>query len=265
MRALHQNLPRPRHGSALLAMGYSRRNYRQGLCPAGMKAFTVTVKETDLWIAVDEEAVTDSLAAEIEQYTWQERRALEKYIQEDPYFTKTLEPFLVSPTAPSIALEMARAGNLARVGPMAAVAGAFAQRIGMEILRYCRQVIVENGGDIFLRCDKPLSIGVFAGNSPFSQQVALRIKPREAPRGICTSSGRVGPSFSRGEADAAVVMAKDALLADAVATETANRVQREKGLDKALEFARQIPGIEGVLIIQDDRLAAWGDIQLEEG
>lgn len=250
-------------------MVYSRRNYRQGLCPVGMKAFTVTIKETDIWIAVDEEAVeeavTPSLAGEIEQYIWSERRTLEHYIQENPLFGKTLDPYLASPEAPPIVLEMVRAGNIAQVGPMAAVAGAFAQRIGMEILRYSRQVIVENGGDIFLRCDKSLSIGVFAGDSPFSQRVALRIKPREAPRGVCTSSGRVGPSFSRGQADAAVILAENALLADAVATATANRVQSEKGLDRALEFARQIPGIEGVLIIQEDRLAAWGDIQLEEG
>ncbi len=246
-------------------MAYSKRLYRQGLCPSGMKAFTVTVKDTDLWIAVDEQAVTPDLAAEIEQFIWNERRLLEQYIQEDPLFGKTLDPYLVSQQAPPIALEMVRAGNLARVGPMAAVAGAFAQRVGLEVLRRSQQVIVENGGDIFLRCDKSLSIGVFAGDSPFSQRVALRIKPREAPRGVCTSSGRVGPSYSRGQADAAVILARDTLLADAVATATANRVQSDQGLDQALELAREIQGVEGVLIIQEDRLAAWGDIQLEEG
>ncbi len=246
-------------------MTYSRRHYRQGLCPVGMKAFTLAVKETDLWIAVDEDAMTDSLVEDIQQYIWQERRALETYIQKDPYFAKTLDPYLAPLEAPPIAREMARAGNTAGVGPMAAVAGAFAQLVGMKALGSARQVIVENGGDIFLRCDKPLSIGVFAGNSPFSQRVALRIKPREVPRGICTSSGRVGPSFSQGEADAAVILAEDALLADAVATETANRVQGAEGLDDALNYARHIPGVEGVLVIQDDRLAAWGDIKLEEG
>ncbi len=246
-------------------MAYSRREYRQGLCPAGMKAFTLAVKETDLWIALEKEARTATLAAEIEQFIWQERRILEGYIQRDPLFGKTLEPHLVAPDAPVIAREMARAANLAGVGPMATVAGAFAQRVGQAVLRRSRQVIVENGGDIFSRCDRPLSVGVFAGSSPFSQRVVLQVPPREEPRGICTSSGRVGPSFSRGEADAAVVLAADALLADAVATAAANRVRGGQGLEEALAFARQVPGVEGVLIIREDRLAAWGEIHLEEG
>ncbi len=251
-------------------MTYSRRHYRQGLCPAGMRVLTVNVKETDLWIALDKDlsAGAGLTAAELEQellhFVWNERRVLERYISEHPLFGNALQPCLVSPDAPPIVLEMVRAANQAGVGPMAAVAGAFAQRTGREVLRYSRQVIVENGGDLFVRCDRALSIGVFAGSSPFSQRVALRVMPREAPRGICTSAGRVGPSYSRGEADAAVILARDALLADAVATATANRVQAQKALGEALEFARQVPGVEGVLIVQEERLAAWGEIQLEE-
>lgn len=246
-----------------MSMQYSRRTYRQGLCPEGMKSFSVTVKETDLWIAVDEEAADPSLPGEIEQLVWSQRVLLERYIKKDPLFRETLYPHVLMGEAPLIALEMVRAANAAGVGPMAAVAGAFAQLVGEHLLKISTQVIVENGGDLFLRCEKPLRVGVFAGSSPFSGKVALKVEPRQEPRGICTSSGSVGPSYSLGRADAAVIVARSAPLADAVATATANLVRGPEDMNKALKFALAIPGVEGAVVILKDRLAAQGDIQLQ--
>ncbi|NLL57578.1 MAG: UPF0280 family protein [Firmicutes bacterium] len=244
-------------------MDYTRRSYRQGLCPAGMKAFTVTVKETDLWLAVDSSAMTPDLPGKVEQFVWGKRRLLERYISEEPAFLQALEPYVAAPGAPAIALDMVRAGNMAGVGPMAAVAGAFAQYVGEWLLQLTSQVIVENGGDIFLCCNRPVKVGIFAGESPFNEKLAIRIAPREEPRGICTSSGSVGPSYSRGRADAAVILAKSAILADAVATAAANMVQSQEDLQRAAKFAGEIKGVEGALVILGDKLAAWGEIELQ--
>lgn len=243
-------------------MQYSKRDYRRGLCPAGMDFFTVTVKETDLWIAVDKDASNPDLPGQVEQYVWQKRRSLEKYIERDPLFKSSLQPYLVSADAPPMAVEMARAGNLAGVGPMAAVAGAFAQYTGLWLQRVSDRVIVENGGDIFLFSPEPVRVGIFAGQSPFSGKLFLEVKSHSRPRGICTSSSSVGPSFSEGRADAAVVLASDAMVADAVATAAANRVRSAKDLPGALQYAQEIPGVEGALLIIGKKLVAWGDIQL---
>jgi ApbE superfamily uncharacterized protein (UPF0280 family) len=227
-----------------------------------MEAFTVSVKETDLWLAVDRSAMVPDLPEKVEHFVWTERRLLERYLEKDPVFWQTLDPYLVSPGAPSIAVDMVRAGNMAGVGPMAAVAGAFAQYVGEWLLRISPRVIVENGGDIYLRCDQPVKVGLFAGESIFSGKLAIRVDAREAPRGICTSSGSVGPSYSRGRADAAVILASSAILADAVATAAANMVQTPEDLEKALEFAGRLPGVKGALVILGEKLAAWGEIEL---
>lgn len=246
-------------------MGHSLRDYRRKLCPSGMYSFTVTVKETDLWVAVGEQPAADSLPQELEQFIWRQRKLLESYIARDPFFRETLEPYLVSPDAPAIAREMARAGNIAGVGPMAAVAGAFAQYAGMWLLKKYSQVIVENGGDLFISCPQEVKVGIYAGSSPFSGKLAVRVAPGpRGPCGLCTSSGTVGPSLSYGRADAAVILAQDALLADAVATAAGNLVQSDGDLERAVDFARKLPGVEGVLVILDDKMAAWGGIRLEE-
>jgi len=228
-----------------------------------MKAFTVTVKETDLWLAVDDRSMFPDLPEKVEQLVWRERRLLERYIDEDPAFLQTLEPYMAGPGAPPIALDMVRAGNTAGVGPMAAVAGAFAQYVGQWLLRLSSQVIVENGGDIFLRCNHAVKVGIFAGKSPFSGKLAIRVGPRAEPQGICTSSGTIGPSYSRGRADAAVIVATSAILADAVATATANMIHTGEDLPAALKFAGEIEGVKGALAILGDKLAAWGEIELE--
>ena len=145
---------------------------------------------------------------------------------------------------------------------MAAVAGPL-HRLWVSGCSGSLQVIVENGGDIFLCCQRPVRVG-FCRRIGFSRKLALKLETRGEQRGVCTSSGTVGSSYSMGRADAAVVIADDAALADAVATAAANRVQDEGDLKKALDFARSIPGVKGSLIILGEKLAASGEIQLVE-
>ena len=102
---------------------------------------------------------------------------------------------------------MLAASAMAGVGPMAAVAGAVAGSIGADLEAEfgCREIVVENGGDIWLRFEETLEISVFAGSSPLSERVGVSIPPSLSPLGVCTSSGTVGPSLSLGLADAAMV------------------------------------------------------------
>jgi hypothetical protein len=157
---------------------------------------------------------------------------------------------------------MAAAARKAKVGPMAAVAGAMAEFVGKDLLSLSEEVIVENGGDIFIKTGQPRKIGVFAGESIFSEKIALEVEPREKPFAVCCSSGTVGHSFSFGKADAVIVISKSALLADAAATSIGNVVKEISDIDHALKFAKKIRGLDGVLVIKEDQLGALGKIKL---
>ena len=146
---------------------------------------------------------------------------------------------------------------------MAAVAGAFAQAAWKFLTDYSSEVIVENGGDVFIATTKERIVGVYAGpHNPYTGQLGIKISARQQPLGVCTSSGTVGPSFSYGKADAAVVLATDALLADAAATALGNRVQGPQDVKAAVEYAATLPNIMGALAICGEALAVWGGVEL---
>lgn len=224
--------------------------------------FHVAVKETDLDIGIRRQQYRAELEEWCKELVMQCRTPLEEYIKRDVDFIKSLEPYSPLPGAPAIALIMADAGRAAGVGPMAAVAGAVAEEVGRAVARHSRDVIVENGGDIFIKTNTIRRIGVFAGNSVLSNRLALEIRPEQTPLGICTSSGTVGHSLSYGSADAVVILSPSTPLADAVATATGNLIKNAGDMENALEFATGIPGITGALIIKEDKLAVKGRIKI---
>ncbi|MDP2918804.1 MAG: UPF0280 family protein [Dehalococcoidia bacterium] len=237
--------------------GFEPRLYRAWSKDTDLVSFTVVVKETDLYIRARRNLRKKALDEVLKQ-----RKLLEGYIARHPGFLTALEPFPVDSDAPLIVREMAIASTKAGVGPMAAVAGAIAEFVGKELLHYTTEVIVENGGDIFLKHEKPRLIGVFAGTSPYSGKLALKIEPEETPLGVCTSSGTVGHSLSFGKADAAIVLSPSAALADAAATAVGNLVQTADDMQKAIEFVKGVEGLTGIAIIVGDKMAVWGKINL---
>ncbi|NMA14905.1 MAG: UPF0280 family protein [Clostridia bacterium] len=241
---------------------YVDRKYRTNLV-TDMESFNVIVKETDLFISVSQGKVNEMMRDKIYQQIVLLRNELEEYLKNDPEFGRTLSPYIVKDNAPFIAWEMAKWANQAGVGPMAAVAGAFAELIGKYIEEhYSHEVIVENGGDIYLSSQKQRVIGIFAGDSLFTNRIGIKIRPHQTPLGVCTSSGTVGPSLSLGRADAAVVLAQSTFLADAVATAAGNCIQSPDDFPDTIKFVKKIEGIKGVLLIKGDKMAAWGDIEL---
>ena len=236
---------------------YEVRTYRQLVKGNDLVPFTAMVKESDLFIRAERDLTTEAVAAIIEC-----RRPLEQYIQVHPLFLHSLKPLEVADDAPAIVRTMAKAGQMAKVGPMAAVAGAIAEMVGEKLLRHSGEVIVENGGDIFIQTKKKRLVGIYAGESPFSGKMAIEVGPGLMPMGVCTSSGTVGPSFSMGLADAAIILSHSAALSDAVATAAGNLVQSEDDIPAALESIRKIKGVLGIAIIKGERMGAWGDINL---
>jgi len=238
--------------------GYEPRFYRDWSQDKDLISFTVTVKESDLYVRA-----TRNLSRKALKVLLKHRASLEEYIERQPAFVTSLEPLAIGPDAPLIVKTMAEAAEKAGVGPMAAVAGAIAEYVGKELLPFSREVIVENGGDIFLKTQKTRSIGIYAGeSSPFSGRLALRVEPKETPLGICTSAGTVGHSLSFGKCDAAILLSPSAALADAAATAVGNLIQSAGDIPCGIDFARGVEGIRGVIIIKDDRIGVWGDVRL---
>jgi ApbE superfamily uncharacterized protein (UPF0280 family) len=238
-------------------MAYEPRTYRQWHQASDLVSFRVAVKETDLHVAA-----ALNLKSKATRLVLKYRRKLERYIAGHSAFLTSLNPVPVEENDPDIVKMMASAASLAGVGPMAAVAGAIAELVGNELLAFSPEIIIENGGDIFLRSLKNRVVGIYAGESPLSGKIGIEIAPGDTPCGVCTSSGTVGHSLSFGRADAVTVISPSAALADAGGTATGNRVQTAGDIPEAIEFARQIPGITGVLIIMGKQMGAWGNVKM---
>ncbi len=190
-----------------------------------------------------------------------QRRMLEDYIDQHPDFRGSLEPVELRSEAPKIAQRMARAGRLVGVGPMAAVAGAMAQCAGEAALEAgAAEAIVENGGDIYLRAAEAVIIGLDTGTTELGAGLGFSLEAHDTPISICSSSGQMGHSKSLGQCDLATVVARDAALADAAATQAANLVRTVEDVDPALARIAAIEGIEGVMIIKNGRVGLAGQL-----
>ena len=238
-------------------MAYAERTYRNYVKADNLVKFEVIEKETDLLILADKNLYDKAMPAALKY-----RGDIEKYIAMDPNFQKSFSPVGVRSNAPAIVKAMAGAARKVNVGPMAAVAGAVAEFVGRELLAFTEEIIVENGGDIFLKINQPRKVGIYAGGSSFSEKIALELEPRPKPFSVCTSSGTVGPSFSFGKADAVVIIAESACLADAAATAIGNVVKEISDIEQGLKLAKRIKGLDGVLIIKDDQLGALGKVKI---
>jgi hypothetical protein len=215
------------------------------------------VKETDLLVRAKKD-----LSRETREAVLTYRHQIEAYIAAHPEFARSLVPLDEDPYAPRIVQEMIQSSRCANVGPMAAVAGAVAEFVSKGLLELSEEVIVENGGDIYMATCRTRTIGIYAGDSPLSLKVGILVQAEDSPLGICTSSGTVGPSLSFGTADAICILSKSAALADAAATAVGNKVKTKRNIEAGLETGKNIEGVLGALIIIGDRMGVWGNIQL---
>ena len=238
-------------------MRFTERTYRNKVLNHSLISYQVKVRETDLFISSDSD-FRQAAHQSVHRY----RGYLESYIKSHPDFLTSLIPLKIDDLAPDIVRDMMKVSQVAGVGPMAAVAGALAEYVGRDLLKLTSNVIVENGGDIFLKSKDEINIGIFAGDSSFSDKLALKISPEEMPMGICTSSATVGPSLSFGIADAVCVKSKSAAMADAAATMIGNLVKTKKDIKKAISCGSQINDVLGILIIAENEMGLWGEMEL---
>ena len=241
-------------------MATEPRFYREWTNTPDLVTFTVSIKETDLQIRARLD-LTEQATESVRRV----RRQLESYIAACPEFLTSFSPLPRDLGAPLIVQSMLDAGQEYGVGPMAAVAGAVAQEVGRDLLQFSPDVIVENGGDIFLMMSRPVGLGLYAGeHSPFTRRFVLKLDCAGEPRGVCTSSATVGPSVSFGQADAVVTIADSAPLADAAATAIANRIRSPQDLNEVLQAEQKRGKLLGCVAVIGRHLGAYGDVEIAD-
>jgi len=236
---------------------YQPRTYRHWIRSQDLVSFNVVVKETDLHIQAVARLQRKAVKS-VSKY----RDILERYIERHPSFLTSLEPLATGDDAPQLIKAMAESAGKAGVGPMAAVAGAIAEFVGYELLPFSPEIIIENGGDIFIKTARQRQVGIYAGESPLSGKIALEIEAQNSPLGICTSSGTVGHSLSYGKADAVIALSSSTPLADAAATAIGNMIKTSGDIPAGIEFAQSIDGLLGIVVIKDDHIGLWGEVKI---
>lgn len=235
------------------------RGYRQACTPReGETGFQVVLEQSDLYLVARQDLSKEAL-----QSLRVLRGQLKAYIALHPEFASSLSPVEVDPTAPRLVRDMAEAARVCGVGPMAAVAGAIAEALARELVGQSPDLLVENGGDLYLCSTRPRKVGLLP--DPEAEAVIGVVLPTEAfPVALCSSSASIGHSLSLGRGDLVVVRSADACLADAAATALCNRLKQRRDLRRVLDQAKAWSrhGVQGVLAQCEDQLAAWGDLEL---
>ena len=236
---------------------YEPRKYRNLIDSPQLESYRVVVKETDLLVYTE-----TKLAGETRELVLEHRGYVENFIKSHPDFAAALIPWQFEGPAPAIIGNMISASLNAGVGPMAAIAGAIAEQVGLGLLRRTDQVIIENGGDVFIKMNSPVTVGIYAGRSPLSLCIGLRLKPASKPQAVCTSSGTIGHSLSLGKADAVCVVADSCAKADAAATSIGNLIGSPADIKSAIKAGRSMEDLNGIAVIVDDKIGMWGDLEV---
>jgi len=192
------------------------------------------------------------------------RSELERYIRRRPIYALSLDPLPIEELAPEVARLAALAAEAAQVGPMAAIPGALAELAVRDMMLEGASVnLIENGGEIAAASTQPLTVGVYAGASPVSGRIGFHLALEDFPIGIATSSATVSHALNFGEADAAVVVADTASLADGAAKAVCNSVvgeDIEASVKSGLMKAESIRGVRGALVIRRDYIGTVGKL-----
>jgi ApbE superfamily uncharacterized protein (UPF0280 family) len=222
------------------------------------RSFPLRFRHTDALLGVNGLTLNDDLLRD--RLTGLLARSygdLDREIAADADFAVSLAPVPARARTP-IGMKMAAAARRFGIGPMAAVAGAVAEALVDDLAGCCGECFCENGGDIALSHRETLQVSVFPGGPPFDRSILLTLPPGK--RGIASSSGEFGHSFSRGQAQMVTVIADTASLADAAATAIANQVL--PGCDPQKIVEQTFPGIQAILVIWGGAVHYRGGFEL---
>lgn len=229
--------------------------------------FQVVVEETDLWVTTSAgltgQPVLPDLPDQIAAYVTELRGQIKAWMLLAPDFRTSLVPVPTPASAPEVARRMAHGADIAGVGPFAAVAGTVAQMVAERFAPVSPDIIVENGGDIYICSQRDRVVGLLPDPAS-GEMIGVVVKAADCPVSLCSSSATIGHSLSLGVGDIAAVRARDASLADAAATLFGNMLQGPDDVARVTERAAAMAhlGIEGVYAQCGGRVGIWGNMEL---
>ena len=235
---------------------YQERFYRDSIL--SKFRLDISFKESDLLICTDKE-VDKEIATNIAIKYYKQ---IEEYGEKNPQFISSLSPIAQDEGSSLIVQEMITSSHLTGLGPFSCVAGAIAKYVGQELLTYVSEVVIENGGDLFLKINQDKTIGIYLGENFKIESINLKVKANPRAFGIASSSATIGHSLNFGQADLVTVMAQDAIIADGFATALSNRIKKKEDVNKILEEVKNISQISGLVIAFDNNIFLWGDLEL---
>jgi len=235
---------------------YQERFYRDSVL--SKFRLDVSFKESDLLVCTEKE-VDKEIATNIAIKYYKQ---VEEYSEKNPQFISSLSPIAQDEQAPLIVQEMIASSHLTGIGPFSSVAGAIAKYVGNELLTYASEVVIENGGDLFLKINQDKTLRVYLGENFKIESINLKVKANTLPFGIASSSAKIGHSLNFGQADLVTVMASDAIIADGFATALSNRIKTKVDVDKIARGVKNISQISGLVIAFDNNIFLWGDFEL---
>lgn len=232
------------------------RGYRAGVHPAVDEvSFQVVVEETDLMVVAHED-----LSRELATRTAELRGQVKTAIALVPAFGTSLVPIEVPDTSPPMIRAMAEAAKVCGVGPMAAVAGTIAEYAARSFMDRSPNILVENGGDLFL-CSTRRRVAAILADPSGGASLGVALEPEVFPCSLCASSATIGHSLSLGRGDLVVARSANASLADAAATALCNLLKTPDDLARATDKAQEF-GLDGIFAQCGGQITVWGAMEL---
>jgi len=246
-------------------MIFEARTYRNSLSRERFQSFAIQQETADLWIGVDPNSFQDDMADVAVAALRSALDELNAYGTANPLFKKSLKPCSVQDDAPAMIRHLAAAGEKAGVGPMAAVGGLLSETIGRALLENFSigELVVENGGNLFVKLQDPLVLSIFAGESPLSGMAGMEVLPEQTPLGVCTFTQADKSPMDYGKADAVMIACGDAVLADALTSGFGNRIKKPADVENVLNRTENVPEILAAVLVCDDQIGIRGEFELK--
>ncbi len=229
----------------------------RNLVKTDLVGFRVKIEESDLLILAEKD-----LSDVASDYLLKIRDEIKRYVRNNPLFLRSFLPLPMDELAPDVVKRMLEVSSLAGVGPMASIAGTIAEFVGDYLYNFSKEVIVENGGDIYINSTRERVVALYAGDSPISGKLAIKLPPGRY--GIATSSATLGHSVNLGIVDMATVVSNSSSLSDAFATALGNRVGHPVDIKSALNWLSSFKnlGIIGGVVVVKGNVGIWGDMEV---
>jgi hypothetical protein len=236
----------------------THRFYRTTGHPDNLIRTQVVIEQTDLMVLARKD-----LSSEVGELVHRLRAEIRTFATLHPEFLTSLTPIPVPGKSTPLISDMLEAARIVGVGPMAAVAGSIAQHVADALAFQHPDILVENGGDVYMRSTRDRIVGILPAEDG-TMVVGTPIAASDFPCALCGSSATIGHSLSFGHADLVVARSPSGAIADAAATHLANLLREKGDLPRVLARAEELAehGLQGVLAQCDGRIGAWGKMEL---